>query len=112
MVTKEDILTVPRSKIRYKLYRIRTWYQSKGDRPHDADNIKEYYESLPEFTNWETFAERWDVGAEGNHATIVKREIGEQAEWRARLENLIPEAPVKIERVENDPWPPLPKKLD
>ena len=81
MLTKEDILSKPRSQIRYWLYRIRTAVENEEDIPVEALELKEYFEAQEGFEGWIGFARTWDVGREGYHYKIVKRRIPEETEW-------------------------------
>jgi len=94
MLTKEDILKLSRSSVRYHLYRIRT--ASEGGTPHNSEDFKEYYEKQKGFTTWKDFARVWDVDEEGKHHRIVRRSMTEEEEWMKQLENLVEELPAWV----------------
>jgi hypothetical protein len=91
MLSKDDILKIPRRNVRYQLYRIRT--QEEGGPSHTAKTIKEYYEKQNNFTCWSDFARRWDVDKEGKHNRIVTRKFTELQEWNRQLTELVEELP-------------------
>lgn len=89
-MTEADILKFTRRQVRYQLYRVRTEELGGPAAGDDAQPLREFYEQQPGFTHWLHFAERWDLDeAEGQHHRIVKRKMGEQAEWNGRLANLV-----------------------
>ncbi len=58
-----------RRQLRYILHRIKS-FETDNSRNHNADEIKEFYESQPGFTSWRNFSIKWDVGKNGNHDEI------------------------------------------
>ena len=80
-----------RRQVRYQLYRFRTETLGgpKASKSKRAKALREHFEAQDGFTDWIHFAERWDVGEEGEHDRLVKRKIGELAEWNGRLSNLV-----------------------
>jgi len=93
VLTKEDILKIPRSRVRYKLYRIRTY--EEGGMFHNANDIKEFYENQEGFTTWIEFARTWDIDKEGQHHRIIKRLMTEEEEWIAQLQELAEVMPIE-----------------
>jgi len=89
LLTDADILKMPRSTVRYFLYRIRTW--AEGGPYHDAEEIKEYYEKQKGFTCWEEFARIWDIDEEGKHNRIVRRSETEEEAWTDVLKRYMKE---------------------
>ena len=74
----QKIKDMPRSDIRYKLYRLRN-----GNEVDPNDGIRVYYESLPNFGGFEKFAIRWDIGSGENRFKIKRRLLSELEEWEA-----------------------------
>jgi len=91
-LTKTAIKKIPRSQVRYHLYRIRTWVE--GGPYHEAEIFKEFYEKQKGFTKWEDFARIWDIDEEGKHYRIIRRSVTEEEEWRAILERTAEALPV------------------
>jgi len=91
MLTKEEILQQPRRKIRYQLYRIRTF--EEGGCSHKAKDLKEFFEHQEGFTSWSGFARQWDLDKEGKHFRIVQRKCTEEQEWNYQLNSLAEELP-------------------
>ena len=76
----QKIKDMPRSKIRYRLYRLR------GEKEVDPnDGIREYYEAQRGFLGWGNFANKWDIGkGEGPEKfKIVRKLLTELEEWEA-----------------------------
>lgn len=74
----QKIKDMPRSDIRYRLYRIR------NDKEVDPnDGIRDYYEAQPGFTGWNDFAIRWDIGNGDDRFKIKRRLLSELEEWEA-----------------------------
>ena len=91
MMEQADVLKFTRREVRYHLYRFRTERLGgpKASKSKRAKALRAWYEEQDGFTDWIHFAERWDVGDEGEHHRLVKRKIGELAEWNGRLANLV-----------------------
>lgn len=92
-MNKKDILKMKRSDVRYLLGRIRTQEEGGASAPPSSKEIREYYEKKAGFTGWSGFARQWDVGEEGKHHKIVKRQFTEEQEWNSRLNKLAEELP-------------------
>ena len=89
-MTEADVLAHTRRQVRYQLYRIRTEELGGPSAGKDAAPFRKFFEAQPGFTHWLHFAERWDLDeTPGQHHRIVKRKIGELAEWNGRLANLV-----------------------
>ena len=89
-MTEADVLKHTRRQVRYQLYRIRTEVLGGPKAGREAAKFRKFYEKQDGFTHWIHFAERWDLDdTEGQHHRIVKRKIGELAEWNGRLANLV-----------------------
>ena len=76
----QKIKDMPRSDIRYRLYRLRN---QKEVEPNDG--IREYYEAQPGFMGWPQFANKWDIGqGEGPEKfKIIRKLLTELEEWEA-----------------------------
>lgn len=88
-MTAADILELPRSRVRYACYRART--HAENGPPAEAEHLPVigYFESHEWFLGWSEFGRTWDVGAEGEHARIVRRKMTEEQEWNALLAGLV-----------------------
>jgi len=74
----QKIKDMPRSDIRYRLYRLRV------NKEVDAnDGIREYYEAQPGFRGFDRFAVEWDIGIDEERFTIKRRLLSELEEWEA-----------------------------
>ena len=83
-----DLLSIPRSKVRYACYRART-YAEGGPAPETEHLfIITTIEKMPGFTSWKDFGRKWDLGAEGKHNKVITRTISEEQEWNAKLMGL------------------------
>jgi len=76
----QKIKDMPRSDIRYRLYRLRENIELDPN-----DGIREYYEAQPGFMGWQQFANKWDIGkGEGPEKfKIVRKLLTELEEWEA-----------------------------
>ena len=76
----QKIKDMPRSDIRYRLYRLRENIELDPN-----DGIREYYEAQPGFMGWTQFANKWDIGkGEGPEKfKIVRKLLTELEEWEA-----------------------------
>ena len=67
-------------RARYWCYRFRNEAHGGADANDAPDGFKEFIESLPGFTDWKFFAERWDLIGE-NPFMIVHRILSVWQEW-------------------------------
>ncbi|MFQ6062620.1 MAG: hypothetical protein ACE5J9_05535 [Methanosarcinales archaeon] len=98
MIKESTILKMPRSQVRYLLYRIRTEIEGGCKAPKEARKIKKFYENQEGFTNWIGFARRWDIDIEGKHDKIIKRRLSEEEDWRLQVLSLAREMPISWEQ--------------
>ena len=84
MAVDKELRTLSRTKLRYRLYRIKN--KNEVD---PKDGIREYFEGQDEFDGWHNFARTWDVGREGpwpnGHWLAVKRLKSMEQEWNEVL---------------------------
>lgn len=87
-----------RRRIRYHLYRIKN--EVMGGVPSEPPfGLKEYYEELPGFGGWLSFAVSWDI-AEEDPLKINFRQFSVEEEWNATLRRVVPVLP-QFESMEN-----------
>lgn len=81
-----------RSEVRYLLYRIRS--REELGRPVDTpEGFEDTFRDQEDFTSWQDFARRWDVGDEGDHWRVVPLNRTEEERWNRRLEEISKELP-------------------
>ena len=74
----QKIKDMPRSDIRYRLYRLRNENQLDP-----KDGISDYYKEQPGFRGFKLFAIEWDIGKDDNKFKIKRRLLTELEEWEA-----------------------------
>lgn len=96
-MTRKEIRAMPRSQVRYHLYRARTEEDGGCECEEATEEIKNFYEKQKGFGGWNGFARTWDVGKEGDHHVIIERKETEEQEWNAVLMGLVKDLPAQLD---------------
>ena len=88
MAVSQEIRTLNRSGVRYRLYRIKNNIEMDTE-----DGIRTFFEGQDEFDGWHNFTVTWDVGTEGEwpngHWVAVKRRKSMEQEWNEVLARVV-----------------------
>jgi len=89
IIKRNTFARLPRRKLRYWLFRFRTQAIQSVSSNGAPKGMREYFESLPGFTDWRDFAVRWDVPP-GDHGQpvplqIISRKFSVWEEWQAEM---------------------------
>lgn len=82
------MLSLPRRKVRYHLYRLRTKAERIRDAEDESGPFGVFFAGQEGFDGWENFARTWDVGPEGKHDRVVRRLHTEEQLWNMKLAKL------------------------
>lgn len=89
-------------RIRYYCFALQRKAVGEDDKVRVPKKLIEYFEGLPEFEGWHTFAETWDV-VEAAPYKIYFRDFSIHQEWDATLRRVVPELPVDRSWRQNGP---------
>ena len=84
---------LPRRKIRYQMYRLRTEAESNGVTKADPpEGLEEFYRGQKNFDGWLRFGDTWDVEKE-DPLLAIPRQFSIHEEWNATMRRVVPVLP-------------------